>query len=217
MSIQDDFKPYVDGNGLLAPNVVPSGTKRGSDNGPMFTSEYFITLFYNLEPMVGKNSYQNLIALCIGEDKELHRAPGDSSPDEVDDYYAAYSAHVTLEIVPQFKLPVRLWRQPQLLYASLCARKDPFRILSYPLAVFTAIIIATSCMFTPVSNTDARRLSWHLIEATKHYSQLCYWASKLWFKRLHKDYGPSGMKAVAGIYYEPKGLNNNPYSKYWKE
>lgn len=218
MSIKEDFATYVDGNGLMAPEPVTTGTMRASDNGPMFSSEYIIMLLRNVAYSTKDTAmYQAAINSCIGNDKELHRAPGDTSPDEVDDYYAAYSAHVILGIVPQFKLPFRLWRQPQLLYASLCASRSIEVVLLLPLAFITALVIATSCINKETSDTDARRLSWHLIQATSPHSLLCRFAAKLWYKRLHKDYGIDGMKAVAGQYYLPHGLNANPYSKYWLE
>ena len=47
MGIRSDFTSYVDGNKLLAPNPVSPGTVRGSDNGPMFTSEYFVMIKKN--------------------------------------------------------------------------------------------------------------------------------------------------------------------------
>jgi len=217
MTIQSEFLPYIDGNDLLAPSPVPTGVMRASDNGPMFSSEYIIILKRNGVMTSGDIvAYQKRIASCLGTDGELHRAPYDTSPDEVDDYYGAYSAHSILGIKPIFKLPIRLWRQPQLLFAALIADGYPSLFLP-PLNLIAALVIATSDMFTDPTNTDARRLSWHLIQATKDHSILCKLASLIWYARLHKDYGSDGMKGVAAIYYNPKGLDSNPYSKYWKE
>ena len=42
MSIKDEFLSFTDGNGLICPNPVSPGTLRGSDNGTMYTSEFFI-------------------------------------------------------------------------------------------------------------------------------------------------------------------------------
>jgi len=109
------------------------------------------------------------------------------------------------------------WRQPQQLFAAACASNTYkwWKIWYKPIEIITALVIATSCMNSPTSDADPRRLSWLLIQATKDSSWLCSLASKIWYKRLYKDYGSDGMRAVAAVYYSPKGLGNNPFSKYW--
>jgi len=77
---------------------------------------------------------------------------------------------------------------------------------------YAAFVIALSCMGTDVGNTDARRLAWHLIQATAPTSLLCWLASKIWLRRLYNAY-PLGMTDVCQIYYQPKVTN--PYAKYW--
>lgn len=215
MALTLEIIPYVDGNNLVAPGLISPGTIRGSDNGPMYTAEYLIMLKRNnevaslVDPVADK-SYAAIKA-CVGEDSELHRAPGDSSPDEVDDHYGTLSMLTEFDTKPLYKLPVRLWRQPQLLYAYLLAKGVPSFLLS-PLNIYTALVIATSCIGRPTSDTDSRRLSWHLIQATKGKSVLCNLASKLWYARLHKDYA-NGMLGVAQLYY----TGNHPFTRYWKE
>ena len=75
MSIQADFQPYIDGNGLLAPNPVPPETLKGSDNGPMFLSEYVIMLakLDGLSPDK-RQDYIDRISNCVGFDL-LNRVP----------------------------------------------------------------------------------------------------------------------------------------------
>lgn len=113
--------------------------------------------------------------------------------------------------------PAFQWRQPQQIFAAACASNTYkwWKFWYYPVELVTALIIATSCYNTPNFDTDARRLSWLLVQTVKDSSWLCSLASKIWYKRLYKDYGSAGMAAVAGIYYQPQGPGNNPFSKYW--
>ena len=116
-----------------------------------------------------------------------------------------------------------LIRQPQLLASMVAAAfpsySNPFhfciRLVAMPLFLIAAVSIAISCIGVDPSSTDPRRLSWHLWQTTKPVSFMCWLAGKLWLWRLNKDYGALEMKAVAGIYYYPQGLGNNPFSKYW--
>lgn len=215
--IRDEIKSYIDGNGLITPYPAPPGMVRASDNGVMYTSEYYIILSkLSLLTAQDKETYTTLIHTCTIDD-QLHRAPGDITPDEVDDYYGTLSAHVELGVQPRFQLPVRLWRQPQLLLMYLCAEAPQHWFLIAPiwavLAFISAFVIATSCVNTDRMSTDDRRLSWHLINATARHSFLCRLASKLWYRRLYKTYGLDGMKEVAKIYYQPNGVH--PFSLYW--
>lgn len=116
-----------------------------------------------------------------------------------------------------------LVRQPQLVAAMVAASfpslKNPLhwlaRLIAFPFFIAAAISIAISCINTPTDQADPRRLAWHLQNNCKKVSFLCRIASKIWMKRLRKDYGIPMMSAVAAIYYEPKGIDQNPYSKYW--
>lgn len=215
MTIQDDFAPYVDGNGLLAPNPVSSGQMRGSDNGPCFTSEYVVIRRKNNVP-IDTGGYLDLIDRCQFQGY-LSRAPGDATLGNPDNHYGVYAAHVALGITPNFKFYWQLLRQPQLYFASICAHQKASRwkFWQWPLAAFTATIIATSCMFTSTDQADPRRLAWLLIQATVKDSVLCRLASKLWFRRLRKDY-TNGMKDVAVEYYQPHNVTS-PYARWWLE
>jgi hypothetical protein len=122
----------------------------------------------------------------------------------------------TLWVWPSF-----LARQLQLVTgivaASFPSWKNPLHILArifcWPLFVFSAAIIATSCIGSELSNTDGRRLSWHLWQTLKPVSFLCWLAGKVWLRRLYGDYGPRGMRTIASIYYKPHPVN--PYSTWW--
>jgi hypothetical protein len=242
MSIRDEIIPYVDGNDLVAPNLVPRGTLKGSDNGPMYTAEYFIILKKSGQYIQQDAlSFHFRIANCMSDDSGLlNRVPppqqdGQEGPD---DYYGVLNGCMQLknDLLPRVLLAATvkylgflnnvnpstktlqsfLIRQPQLLACMIAAafptkRWLPLRIIFFPLFLISAIIIATSCINTPTSDTDSRRLSWHLWQCTAPVSLLCRLASKIWLKRLYKDYGPTGMQAVAKIYYK----DNHPFQRYW--
>jgi hypothetical protein len=120
-----------------------------------------------------------------------------------------------------FNWPTFMSRQLQMVAcmvgASFPSWKNPLHILirmtCFPLFLYSAIIVATAGMLAEPSDTDNRRLSWHLWQCLKPVSPLCWLASKLWLNRLYRAYGPTGMSAIAGIYYQP--TNNNPYQKWW--
>jgi hypothetical protein len=192
-----------------------------------------------------KIAYDTIIRSCINPNGTLSRVPvgQDDGLESVDDYYAVLNAcmHLGNTGIPRtflgslirhggfmnntstFTWNSFLARQPQLIAAMVAASfpswKNPFHILlrclALPLFVYAAIIIATSCIGTDPNSADPRRLSWHLMTNLRRVSALMVFASLFWYHRLYSVYGSSGMRNVAGIYYKPVGLNNNPYSKYW--
>jgi hypothetical protein len=212
MSLKQEIVPYVDGNGLVAPSLVPAGVMRGSDNGPMFTSEYIIMVHRNNEMDV--NTFSNYIIeihKCIGSDGHLHRAPGDTSQDEYDDNIATLAGYAEFGLSVPFTLPLALCRFPQLVYAYLLSKDVPSFLMA-PLAILTAFIIGLSNIGTPALDSNDRKLAWHLWQATKHYSVICNLAGKFWYwrqKRVYKTQNP--MKAIAEIYFEI----GHPFVRYW--
>lgn len=247
MSIRTDFLPYIDGNGLLAPNPQtqpPIG--KGSDNSPMFSSEYYIILQKNnVITDQDKIDFSKKIEGCIYPKGILNRVPIGQidSQEEVDDYFGVLSGCKNLgnTVIPKKFLwamckyltfmdstnPGKLgnwnafmFRQPQLIACMVSAGFPSFinplhwiiRVLALPFYFYSAVVIALSCIGTDIGNTDARRLAWHLIQATAPTSLMCFLASKIWYNRLYALY-PNGMSDVAMIYYQEKG--NNPYGKYW--
>lgn len=248
MSIKDDFKSYIDGNGLNTPNLGNwTNDQFGSDNGPMYTSEMYIAIKKNNEiTEQDKLDYNQKILECITSDGLLNRVPlgQEDGQDGPDDFYGVLNCCIELENTyipgrllsgcikylgflnnenPGIKtLQSFLIRQPQLLAAiinsSFPSMLNPLhwliRLLSFPLYLVAAVSIFISCTGTNIQDTDSRRLSWHLQNNMKKTSLMCKLASIFWLKRLKKDYS-NEMKDVAAIYYSPKGLNNNPYSKWW--
>ena len=101
MSLKTEIKPFIDGNGLVAPNLVTPGTKQASDNGTCFTSEYYVMLqksgqLIDTGPNCDKQDFASLIGHCIGANGTLNRAPGDSSQEGPDDYYGVMNACLAL-------------------------------------------------------------------------------------------------------------------------
>jgi len=214
MNIKSDFQPFIDGNGLLAPRPITPGTLRGSDNGTMFTSEYYIMLHRN-EGLTDEDitRYAQLISSCIGTDHCLHRAPGDPSPDVIDNHIGVLAGYAEFDIAVNFHLVFPMWRYPQLVYAYLLARGVP-SFLMFPFAIYNALVIGTSCIGSPISDTDSRRLNWLQWQATKRKSWIANLSGKFWHWRQTKIYGtPEVMKAVAAQYYLPS--YSNPYATYW--
>lgn len=217
MSIVDDFRPYIDANGLLCPAPVPAGTIRGSDNGPCFTSEFLLEFMPQQSNVTfGESSaYFGAIQKCVNSDGYLTRAPGDTTLGNPDDHYGVYAALVTYNLPPFFKFYWQLIRMPQLFFASRCAANEPkwYKPYYWPLAIITALVILLSNINDSASDTDSRRLAYLLTVAIAPYSLLCRLATKVWHKRLLKTY-PNGMKDVYGVYFQPNGTGNNPYSKW---
>lgn len=238
MGIRQEILPYIDGNGLVSPNRT-DGTGQGSDNGPMFTSEYFAILAKSgqLTP-ADQKSFVDKINPCI-IDGLLNRAPYKTGQEGPDDYVGVLNASKLLgnTAIPRKLLwgAIRhlgflnnvdgtktassfLVRQFQLVAAMVTASFPSWwnplhiaiRLLAFPFYVWAAIVIFISCANAPTSDTDARRLSWHLVQTLKDKSFMCWIASKFWYKRLYKAF-PNGMDGVAAIYYQA----GHPFSKYW--
>jgi hypothetical protein len=114
-----------------------------------------------------------------------------------------------------------LARQPQIIAAMVNAAFpsmwNPLHYLIRHWAFFfyfcAAVSIYVSCINDPTSDTDGRRLSWHLQNNMKKNSLMCWIASHFWMKRLAKDYPGMLMNGVASLYYHPQP--DNPYAKYW--
>jgi hypothetical protein len=104
--LRDEILPYVDGNNLVAPNLVAPGTLSGSDNGPMFTAELYAMLkkLGQLESQDLAN-FQARIGQCIDSEGLLSRLPvGQSDGIEgPDDYYGVLNGCVQMQntVIPR--------------------------------------------------------------------------------------------------------------------
>lgn len=244
MSLRQEINSYTDVNGYISPYPVHPSAGRSSDNATMFTSEYYILLAKRYEDVPSDADRWNLLIANSSLVPGLTvRYPGDTSTDAPDNLYAILAAAKVLRVprVAQAFLdygkanygwynpsnPHHIrnkdgtldwsnfqWRQPQLVFAALCAANNYhwLKFWHLPLALYTAIVIATSCIDTPVDDADSRRLAWLLVQSTQD-SLLCSLASKLWYDRLLRDYGSPGMREVAKVYYWPH--SGNPFAKYW--
>jgi hypothetical protein len=231
----DEIADYIDGNGLVAPNLVQPGTIRGSDNGTMFSSEYYVMLSQRNElSELDADNWEILIRSCMKEPGLTVRSPGDLEIDAPDNIVAILGASKVLNkpSVAQDMLTYGLknkgfyepnpkekinwasfqFRQLQLLFAMYCASNNYkwYKFWLWPLMFYTTLVILVSCINTPVNDTDSRRLCWSLIHAVSKDSFLCRMASKIWWNRLRNDYGDEGYRAVCLIYYQ----DNHPFRRY---
>lgn len=230
----DIYNNYTDLDGLVYTGDYIESHRRFqniTDNGVMYLSEFMLMLSLRNELEINDIVYyKSVISKCYAVPGCLQRSPVNNIMLEApDDYYGYYAALAALKLKDlgnlswdygvkhygsfnnvepgKFTFKSMFWRQPQLLaMAKVAAGKSPGLLLS----LYSAIIIGTGNMVTQIENTDSRRLAWLLIKTLAPVSTLCRLASKLWFKRLYKDYGPTGMQAVRKIYY---GINH-PFTFY---
>jgi len=106
MALRDEIVPYVDGNKLVAPNLVAPGTLAGSDNGPMYTSEYYIMLKKLGQLQSQDNAdFQARIGQCVNNYGMLCRVPvgQDDGQEQVDDYYGVLNGCVQMQntVIPR--------------------------------------------------------------------------------------------------------------------
>jgi hypothetical protein len=208
VSLRDEIVPYKQTTGLVS-NVVSIGQHRTCDNGPLFTAEYIILLHLVNESTFKDDVLFDLDIHDCSKGGYLHRAPDDTSPDAPDDHHGVLAAYNVLGLKPPFKVPFSLWRQPQILALWFMAQRNLFyRIIATPLIAYSALVIATSCIGDPTSDTDGRILSWCLLKGLER-SWLCQLGGWFWKRRLMSDY-PNGMKDVFTIYFGP----DHPLSKY---
>jgi hypothetical protein len=244
MTLRSEIPKYIDGEGFVAPGLVSPGQFRGSDNGPSFSSEYYVML-NKLNQLVNQDisDFQAKIEANIDVGGLLNRhnvALGDNGQEGPDDYFGVLSACKELgitDIPRQFLKAVWTYkgalnnekpgtwswrsfliRQPQLVACMVAAAFPSWinplhlicRTLAAPFFLAAAISLSISCIGAPLSDTDARRLAWHVQNTVKGMGPMCWLASKIWLKRLYKDF-PDGMQDVAKIYYQ----TGHPFGEYW--
>lgn len=171
----------------------------------------------------GQDGPDNMLGLAIASQVLGRRMGGDEMASEVMiyglDHWGAFN-----NIDGKWTTQSFLWRQPQLVGALMCGVMQQARLVNLsrfqratlwlfarPFLLCAALSIFVSCRGTDPGETDPRRLSWLLIQATFNHSWLCRVASRGWYERLYRDYSSAGMKAVARIYYSV----GHPFIKYW--
>jgi hypothetical protein len=231
MDFEKDVRPYIDKNGLIAP-------EKGGDslNGVMYTSEFLIIAGDKI-PETAQVGLLFALTLCEIEYGLIGRVPyPHEQQQQVDDMYAVAALFAKMGFRRGRSLSAKavleygykhfgsfntvnpgvwtwnsfLWRQPQLLGAFLAARGN-VKPWERPFLWYAALAIFVSCRNTPKSDADARRLAWHLIKAVSPESWLMRQAAKGWYKRLLRDYGPEGMREVGRHYYTD---HENPLIKF---
>lgn len=101
MTLREEIKAFTDADGLVAPNPVSPTDTLTSDNGPMFTSEYFLLLALRgeLNPSDAAD-WRSRILQCFKEPGLLCRVPvkyGIFSQEGPDDYYGILAASSVLD------------------------------------------------------------------------------------------------------------------------
>lgn len=241
MSLRDEIQPYRDKLGYVNPYPVAPDSGRNCDNALLFTSEYYIMLRKRQEDdfEMGRIDWLTLKGLWLLSDSVTkgvtQRYPGDNTIDAPDNIYGIIAACKVLKypqlakeilnhgirhfgffnLTGKFSWEAFQWRQPQMLFATACASNSYkwWKVYYYPALLYTASVIATSCIGAAVTDADSRRLCWLLIQAVQEDSWLCRLAAKIWWRRLYKHYGgkENGMREVAKYYYSP----DHPFRKYW--
>ncbi len=234
MSLKSEISiNYEDANGLVSPKRCLNSDVNASGNGVCYTGE-LVTLLALRSELDSRDSayFFAVMSACMKVPGLLSRGPLQPDQNSVDDYYgfaagcvATNNTHLASKVIDYgwantgsynnvtpgvWTLKSFLWRQPQLICALYAAaRRTPLWI--YPLRVYTALVIATSCMRAHPLDADARRINWLLIQAMRG-SLICRLAAKIWFNRLYVDY-PKGMQDVALMYYEQDP--EHPFIKYF--
>jgi len=237
--LKEEIKLYKDNQGYVNPYLVNTSQGRQSDNGTMFSSEYYIMLSKRQEDTErDADEWEVLIAKCMPIPGLTVRYPGDIAIDAPDNIYAILAAskvlnrpHVAKSMLdygfkhrgyynietPTWNWAGLQWRQLQMIFAMLCASNTYkwWKFWYWPLELYSALAIAISCMNTPTYETDPRRLNWLFIQSVKEDSLLCRLATKVWFKRLKKDYDvtENAMRVVAKTYYQ----DDHPFAKFWMD
>jgi hypothetical protein len=245
MGIREDFANYINKDGYSNPFPVSPDAGRSCDNSTLYTSEmYIIFEKQRIATEEDKNKWEQLISDSMQLPGLLARYPGAfselDSPDNMIGVLAASQVLKKPKLAKQilfyglkhfgnfnnpdpgqFTFTSMLWRQPQLIAASVASSfpswKNPLhylaRLAAFPLFLIAAFVIFISCINADKSDSNSRLLGWLLIQSVVPVSLMCKFASLFWFHRLDSVYGKAEMGAVAGIYFQPQG--NNPYQKYW--
>jgi hypothetical protein len=208
----------------------PPSKGGASNNGVLYSSEYYYLLLLNGELTEDdRTAYDDLIHTCFKEPGLLMRNPdGNGGQEGPDDYYglalgaAKLSPSLAADVLKygikhwgsfNNETPGKwtgasfLWRQIQL-YSCFkwAAGQTPNPLFR----LYTAIVIALGGFRKPTTDSDARILSWIVIQIASPKSWMCRVAEKIWRRRLLKDY-PNGMKDVVSAYFG----SEHPLAKYW--
>lgn len=185
-----DITNFIDGNGLICPNVVDRTVLRGSDNGITHTSRFVLLA------QAPCNRLLDAVLKCIDSLGYVHRAPDDPTEDTPDDLYSLLSM---LAVEHRSDIKVSLsWKQmhPVLIYLRLLKNDS---LLQYLLSIPVAIVVALSNLGSDKSETSNRLLTWNIAQALKHRTVVGKLAAKVWEYRQKRIYGK--ISEIFAIYY----------------
>jgi hypothetical protein len=230
MSLKSEIAAYTDSYGLVEP-----GPATPSTNGVCYTSEYIIALMRNgtCSPTDVKD-YTLAMMRCMHTLGLLQRTPDNTGGQEgPDDYYALFAAIDEIDnpnarglaravikytihhlgsldnINPgKFQWGAFLGRQPQLDACALWAAG--YFVGPVLRTIMCLSILANSFRPAGTNDTTSWRLQWLQVQVARRNSFICRLASILWYKALHKAWGPTGMRAVNSVYFQPE----HPLAKY---
>lgn len=204
MSLKENIVPYVDGYGLVNPQKVSSGTMKGCENGPLYTSQYLM-----LSRMIDELDLERLppLLVCIDSKGYLHRSPEDKEYDAPDDHYGLFSYLLLVKARLYVKLPL-LCFHPALLYMRGILHGNPLWRLMSPLMM---ILLSLNNIGEDKGNTSNKLLNWCMNKGLENHSFLCKIGAKIWTWRMRKIYGST--KEIPTIYF---GVDH-PFVKYWVE
>ncbi len=228
----------------MAPHQVAPNSGRGSDNGTMYTSEYFIMLKKNsVLTEEDKEDYEDRIEPCIDLEGMLNRAPNDSDQEGPDDYYGVLNGCMELGNVSiprrflkalirnlgflnnsqpeKWTLNSFLARQMQLtccmVNASFPSWVNPLHWLVRILAS-PLYLYSAICLLVSCIGTDTgdtdARRLAWHLGNNVGKRSLLCWLAYKVWLRRLYKDYAGGMSDVAKIYYGPAG--DNAYSRWWR-
>lgn len=242
MSLRSEIEEnYQDSVGLVAPAKCPPNAHNPSGNGICYLGEYMMILHkrHEMDEKLEQDFFHSIFN-CMVEEGLLERGPlYTGEAESVDDYYGLAAGCVATDHAELAEAVIDrgwkhwgsfndkypnnwtwdswLWRQPQLMIALYIAAKrgpswyKPWTWWLLPHLAWTVLVLAFACSMSAANNWDHWRLTWLLATATEG-NWLCKMAAKPWYSRLHKVWGPEGMKSMASVGYYQSG---HPFGKYW--
>lgn len=226
MGIREELKDdYVDKYGF----ITPSKHSKPSQNGLLFTSEYYWLLWkLKLLKDQDKTNYLNLINQCKVEPGLYSRRPGDTSYEGPDDYIGLMVASkvmglsVAKEILNYGKAHKYSWntKEPGKWHlGSFFGRQFGFMCILYLCAGIAPSYFLRLCFYLSTvwtcrsekSDTSNRLLS-DLMMSVLDDHKLSKLTKAYWEKSVKKIYGEEGITGAVKIYFE----KDHPFTRYWK-